>query len=42
VPVFSPELPISVWGFTAANLISSVFIPSGYELIDKRDDILDV
>ena len=42
VPIFSPELPVSVWGFAAANLISSVLIPSGYELIEKRDDLLDV
>lgn len=42
VPVFSPELSVSVWGFAAANLISSVLIPSGYELIEKHDDLLDV
>lgn len=42
VPIFSPELPVSVWGFAAANLISSVLIPSGYELVEKHDDLLDV
>jgi peptidoglycan/LPS O-acetylase OafA/YrhL len=42
VPVFSTELSVSVWGFAAANLISSVLIPSGYELSEKHDDLLDV
>lgn len=42
VPVFSPELSVSIWGFAAANLISSLLIPSNCELIEKRDDLLNV
>lgn len=42
VPVFSPELSVSVWGFAAANLISSVLIPSNCESIEKHDDLLNV
>jgi peptidoglycan/LPS O-acetylase OafA/YrhL len=42
VPVFGPQLSVSLWGFVAANLISSVLIPSDYESIEKRDEWLDV
>lgn len=42
IPVFSTELSVSVWGFAATNLISSVLIPSDCELSEKRDDFLSV
>jgi hypothetical protein len=42
LPVFSPELSVSVWGFAAANLLCSVLIPSNCEVIEKRDDLLNV
>ena len=41
IPVFSPELSMSVWGFAAANLISSILIPCESDTLDKSD-ILDV
>ncbi|XP_023713086.1 transmembrane protein 241 isoform X5 [Cryptotermes secundus] len=42
IPVFSTELSVSVWGFAATNLISSVLIPSNCESSEKRDDFLSV
>jgi hypothetical protein len=42
VPVFNPELSFSIWGFVAANLISSVLISSDYDSIEKHDEWLDV
>ncbi|XP_021928332.1 transmembrane protein 241-like isoform X3 [Zootermopsis nevadensis] len=42
VPLFSPELSVPLWGFVAANLISSVLFSSDYESLEKRDEWLDV
>lgn len=42
IPVFNTDLSVSVWGFAAANLISSVLIPSNCESIEKHDDVLNV
>ncbi|XP_069692638.1 UDP-N-acetylglucosamine transporter TMEM241 homolog isoform X1 [Periplaneta americana] len=42
LPVFSPDLSFSVWGFAAANLVSSILIPADYESLEKHDDMLDI
>ncbi|PSN55260.1 hypothetical protein C0J52_05838 [Blattella germanica] len=42
VPVFSPELSLSVWGFAAVNLVSSVLIPSDCDAFEKSEALLEV